>query len=564
MLGKAKDTDVIRVHLSDWLFNAGILGFMRIISDYSTELSGKIGIGDDGTYIEFGRETLHGFTDKFFEAAFLFHGKYDSIERWLEELNKDLKDCIKTVDTTFLTKKYRIEVQDERKIARGITDAIGKRWKGVAYESLRKIKKLDVNNIQELLDLTNDLLKTLKDEREYFVEKEVQTFLRGIIGSGSFLNKSVDKNQKEIFKRDFEFPIAGDTNPIDNTYTCIHCNERQAKKNTIFSTGLVFYQGLNKDSLNFVWGFDPNLPLCEICELIYFCHWAGFTKGFKNKTYLFINEASSIYELWQKNELLRGQLLRDRQENLLINYFHELLIQQESIKSIYTLQNISVVQIDLEKDIMPKVISLYISRRKAQYIKDNHERLRWQAARFYKIKDTYNNVLREFLSLFLSDKLHYEFPVRLLKYYLQSLDNTKDFVTVNYNPINILNMVWLTHEYDTKVKQKRNYMESKHIWHVYHLGNDLRIRLTKSAAPKPDVPSKKINGLAYRLLNAVRSGDQGTFLNVLLRIYIAAEAPVPKSLVGALENDEKFQVIGLSYINGLLGEPMDRTHEEKQ
>src|SRR5690606_11037585 len=437
---------------------------------------------------------------------------------WLQELAQDLRTYTQTSGIELLVKKYRIDTQREEKLVKGIIDEIGKRWKGVAYEAFKKIKKSDANNLRELVDLITDLLNILQDKREFFVEKEVQTFLRGIIGGGSFLNITVNKNQKQLFKKDFETPIATATNPFDNKFICIHCNDRTAKKNTIFNTGLVFYQGLNKDSVNFVWGFDPNLPLCEICELIYFCHWAGFTKGFKDKTYLFINDDSSVRALWEKNQLLRQELVKDRKENILINYFHELLVREESIKSIFALQNISVIQVDLEKEIMPKVLSLYVSRRQAQYIKDNHEMLKWQATRYYKIKDDYNNLLKEYIDLLLSEKLNYDYATRLLKYYIQSLDESKSSVAVNYSPVNLLSILVLINEYHVIVKQKPRNMESKFIWHIYHLGNDMRDLLIKLKA------KNKINSIAYRLLNAVRSDDKSTFLNLLLRIYVSTDA----------------------------------------
>src|SRR5690606_41414863 len=99
--------------------------------------------------------------------------------------------------------------------------------------------------------------------------------------------------------------------------------------------------------------------------------------------------------LWQKKQLLRQELVKDRKENILINYFHDLLVREESLKSIFALQNISVIQVDLEKKIMPKALSLIVSRRQAQTIKANHEMLKWQATRYYKINVDYNNLLTE-------------------------------------------------------------------------------------------------------------------------------------------------------------------------
>ena len=377
---KEAQQELIRVELGDWLFNAGILGLIKILSwPEWPNINDNVKIAE--TYIEFDRSIFEGYTDRFFETAFRFHGKYDSIVQFLKEIQREIEGLTEDGDIDRIAKIYRIENPDEEKIAKRFAEEISKRWKGVAYESFYKVKKSDFESLEATFNKVSQLLDILQEKRDFFVQKEVQTFLRGIIGSGSFLNKSVSSNQKKAFSKDFEIPLLSNANPKEKKYNCIHCNSRRAKKNTIFSTGLVFYQGLNKDSVNFVWEFDPNLPLCEICELVYFCHWAGFTKGFNNKSYLFVNDDSDIQELKKKNELLSSVLNKDRQQNLLYDYFSNLLLQQEKEKSLYALQNIAIIEVDLQKDIMPKVISLHVSRQKAEFIRDNHEKLKWQASK---------------------------------------------------------------------------------------------------------------------------------------------------------------------------------------
>jgi len=547
--------DVIRIELGDWLFNAGIVGFIKILSRGSEDISEKINIQD--SYIEFKRSDLEGFTDKFFETAFEIHGKYDSIFQYISQLRNEIEKVGKDGMLDTIAKRYKINKLTEEEILKTILEEIIKRWKGVAYESFKKIRKTDFKTLNDLQGLINELYKILKDQRIFFVEKEVQTFLRGIVGGGSFLNKSVSKGQKNIFQKDFEEPIKEKKNKEDKKFNCIYCNSRKAKANTIFNTGLVFYQGLNKDTLNYSWGFNPNLPLCEICELIYFCHWAGYTKSLKNKTYLFINDDSNIRSLWKKNQLLAKVIEQDKKENILINYFYELLLLEERELSAYSLQNIAIIETDLEKDIMPKILSLHISRNQAHFIKDNHEKLKWFANKYYKIKDDYTNILHEFLRLILGRKLDFGLTNRLIKLYLQKLDKTTNYIQVNYNPTEIQQVVLLTVNYLKTVKQKSLDMEQKHIWHIYHLGNDMQKKLKEKQS------ENKINGIAYRLLNAVRANDKSTFLNVLLRLYIGYDMEVPKNFVNTLESEEKFQIIGYSYINGLLGEPFLDKYESK-
>lgn len=550
------DYEVIKIEKAEWLFNSGIVGILNILSFNQNQVSSEIKIHD--THIEFPRSIFKDFTDTFFEYAFRMHGKYDSIKEWLKQVVDDINALQKNERFEQLGKKYYVENPTAESLTSKLVEDIIKRWKGVTYESFKKIKKSEIKSSAGVLNLLNELLKILDSNREAFVQKEVQTFLRGIIGERSFLNKNVPTEQKEIFKKDFETPLLKNKNKVDKTFNCIHCNSRKAKAGTIFSAGLVFYQGLNEDSLNFSWGFNPNLPLCEICEFVYFCHWAGYTKSFQTKSYLFVNDDSSVQNLRGKNQLLSQVLNKDKKENLLISYFYQLLEQEEYVKSDYSLQNISIIEADLEAKVMPKVLSLHVSRNQARFIKSNHEKLKSLSNKRYTINKVSTNVLHEFLQLLLRRKLNFSFVNRLAKYYLQYITKPKGFVKADYFPYTLQQVVSLITDYFKTVNQKSLNMEAKQIWYIYSLGNNMRSTLTERQA------ENKINGLAYRLLNAVRANDRSTFLNVLLRLYIGYGQEVPKTLVTILESEEKFQIIGHSYINGLLGEALSQKTETSE
>ena len=540
------EQESVKLYLSDWLYNAGILGLLKIIlQDDSFEEQNLVRIKEN--HIEFNRVIFEGFTDKFFEAAFKFHGKFDSIKNYLINLRKRLDEATDSKDLSKLAKELKIE-NDEKQISGMLAENIGKRWKGVVYESFIKIKKTDYTSLDSIKDLLDKLVEIQNTYREVFVEKEVKTYLSNILGQSSFLNRTMSKDQKITFYKDFEYPIVNSENKLNET-NCIHCGGYHAKKSTIFSTGLVKYQGLNKDSINFVWNFNPNLPICEFCEIVYFCHWAGFTKGFYDKTFLFVNDDSSIENLWRKNQLLQTVLERDKSNNVLIEYFYQLLEREENITSDFTLQNIAIIEVDLQKDVMPKIYSLQISKKKASFIKNNHQKLQQIAKKNYKMKDINRNLLEELLDGFLNEKISFSFINKITKYYMLSKDSAKgNLYKAYYNPGDIQSLLILIKDYLEKIKHKELDMNTKTIWHVYHLGNELKTEMKKRDA------ENKINSIAFRLLNSVRSNDSSTFLNVILRLYMGYEMEVPKVLVNTLEGKEKFQVIGHSYINGLLGE----------
>jgi CRISPR-associated protein Cst1 len=537
----------IRLYLSDWLYNAGLLGLLRIIFP-ENKLNKQDLVKIRENYIEFNRDLFKDFTNKFFEAAFKFHGKFDSIKNYLNELKVKLEATPTHEVLSKLAKEMRV-VDDEKNISSNLAEEIGKRWKGVVYESFHKVKKSDFKTIESVKELLNKLIEIQNVNREVFVEKEVKTFLSNILGQRSFLNRTISKEQKKKFYEDFEHPLSVSINKNENI-SCLHCNSYPAKKDTIFSAGLIKYQGLNQDSVNFTWNFNPNVPICEFCEIVYFCHWAGFTKGFNNRSFLFVNDDSSIENLWRNNQLLHSVLNKDKRNNVLIEYFYQLLEREEKIKSDFALQNISLIEVNLEKEIMPKIHSLQVSKKKASFIKTNYQQLQKLAKKNYKIKDDTHNILQEFLFLFLNEKINFLFINKITKYYMLSKDTTKgNLYKAYYSIYDIQSLLILTKTYFTKIKQRNMDMNTKTIWHVYHLGNELKAELKKRDA------ENKINSIAFRLLNSIRANDSSTFLNILLRLYMSYEKEVPKVLVNTLDGSEQFQVIGHSYVNGLLGEP---------
>lgn len=553
------ENNIIKIELNSWLYNAGILGLIRILSwPDEDKINDNIKIYENT--IEFDRNLLDGFTDKFFEYAFKFHGKYDSIKSTIDEI----KIAIEKNDFNVISKYVKNtskEDQNTEKIAKSVIDIVKKKWSGKTYERFFTFNadiKNEVKDFNGLLFILRELLKILEDNREAFVEKEVQTFLSDF-GGASFLNQvSVKENQKNKFKQDFENPIIKTSNLLDKKFNCIICDNK-SKKDTIFNTGLISYLGLNKDSVNFVWKFNPKLPLCEICELIYFCVWAGYTRGFENKNFLFVNDDSSVENLINKNNLLRNLLKKNKKENILTEYFYELLLREEQQLSKFRLQNLHVIEINLSNSTFPKIYSFHISRPQAEYIKKNINFLREIANKRYKIKDTSVSIIHEFFNLFFERTLTYDYLAKLLKFYIQARGKESSNIGVYFNIYDLKIINILIFNYLTHVKQLKSInMETKQIWTIYHYGSELKQILKSKNA------ENKINGIAYRLLNAVRSNDQSTFMNLLLRLYIGYDRAVPGILTKALESTENFEAIGYSYINGLLGEPYNKDEKNNK
>ena len=70
-----------KIYLSDWFYNAGIVGFYRIFKDKE-----KLEIKDN--YIEFDTKELRNFADEYFEYFFT---QYNVAERTMQRVANNLK-----------------------------------------------------------------------------------------------------------------------------------------------------------------------------------------------------------------------------------------------------------------------------------------------------------------------------------------------------------------------------------------------------------------------------------------------------------------------------------------
>ncbi|MBX0311506.1 MAG: type I-B CRISPR-associated protein Cas8b1/Cst1, partial [Sulfurihydrogenibium sp.] len=348
-----------KIYLGDWLYNAGIVGFLRINSHLwdvkDKKLISKdenlLKIGDN--YIEIDRKIFDGFTDRFFNYTFNLYGRYD-----------------------------------------------------------RKLKKFK--------DKHKD-----KQDKEELIESNVREFLENFYGQKSFLNISVKKDRKKKFYEDFEKPLKTDNNQKDKKLTCVICGERPAKKDTNYDTGFSPIFGLNKDAVNFAWNFNTKLPSCDICEIIYFCYFAGLTE--LNGKYYFVNLDDSVESLMLANDLFKEELEKSP-ENPFIDFFTEYLLRIKKSQAKYTLANINFLETEL-KETLPKVFSFNIDYNTAEFIEENHENLKSLSKSFFILPDkTRVYILTEFLNLILKKDLNYGLLYKIFK----SATQDKAYVS-NYN-----------------------------------------------------------------------------------------------------------------------------------
>jgi len=535
-----------RIYLSDWLYNAGIIGFLRImLEDQDLDGQNIIGIGEN--YIEFDRNILDGFSQKYFDFAFRRYGRYERVLNRFLQFLEDLKLLKDKERAKELSLEYKKDITEVPIVILEKVQEILKNFAGLKNKLEYIPTKADIKDDPERIeDFLEEIIDLMKRNYKEFWESDVQIYLRGFYGQKSFLNNMVTQNRFERFYRDFEEKILNNEVKYEKDYKCIICGERKAKKGTMFDTGISPFYGLNPDSLNFSWNFKPILPICEMCELIYLCYFAGLSSFSRNngEVYYFVNRDTSIKELYRANNLLEQILQLGREESFLVEFFTQLILETEKIKAEYTLKNIAVIELDLHSEVLPpKVYSFNISDEKARYIKDNHQELKKLSRKYYKIKDEIRYVLIELLDKILENSLNYGYLDKLLRLYLYS---EKSEYKIGFNIYDLQELNGLIYKFERRIFSRRETMEDKELWYIYHKGKELSQMLKNANA------ENKITSIAYKLLNALKVGDVNQFMDTIMRIYLSYEIEIPSTFVKMMGDKEIFFPVGYSFLNGLL------------
>ncbi|MEJ5173150.1 MAG: type I-B CRISPR-associated protein Cas8b1/Cst1 [Hydrogenothermaceae bacterium] len=509
-----------RVYLSDWLYNAGIVGFLKINSDlWEFDENGNLKSKDENllkigdNYIEFNRDIFKGFSERHFNYAFNLYGRYDktlqSFKDMLETVNQEnLKEYSSRVSSNLFTKLKEY------------------------YPKLPKEASKDLGIFKQEL---STIISILEKNRQEFLENDAKIYLGKIYGQKSFLQRTVTSGILDRFKRDFEEELLNFSNKKSKD-RCVVCS-RNAKDGATLDTGLSPFYGFNKNAKNFIYNFKGSHPLCEICEIIYFSYFAAFIKISKNEreVYYFVNSDTDITTLLRENLLLE-RILQDKTKSL-TEFFTEIIINAEKQKTIYTLKNINIIEIDLSNENLPRVYSINLSRDKAEFIKKSN--IRQFSRLYYKVNDVKRTLVYEIIDAILENRLSYRMSYEVLKSLLsENNGNVKNW--------HIQQLILLIKEFLERLGGVEMNVEEKELWFIYKKGEELAKSFRDMDA------ENKIPTIAYKLLNCLRVADKNQFMDILFRTYMAVDKEVPSTFVKVMQDDNTFFAIGYSFLNGLL------------
>ena len=550
------DINKIHIELSDWLYNAGLVGLINILDSAGYSISKK------RNYIEFDINLLDGFEDIYFKY---FISKYGKFLSWSKIV--DFRSHINRYESEGINDKDVIIINDQIGY---VKDRIKSNSYKSAYEiandntlvdisgKLNKIKYTKKDTIEnkkseivEQLNILSEIITKLEQDpvKKYVTSKNViYDYITSFWENVSFLDRQRSKNCmykefKEYFiDKLYEYKEADKEKYVFN---CFSCNSKMKSMSNAF--GLAWLKKLGVDTAkksSHFWNLNSDASICPVCNLVYACVPAGFT--FYNRTGFFINTNSSIVDLISGN---RHPLEESTTINELEQQTYYKIVDSISLSETYKankeIENIQIVKIDSKNESRPYTFNI-LSKEKLQLINNNKSRFKRLLKAYAKIDSkTYINIYSETIKAVYDNrnlfKLISDLLLANLSNNFKKLDTIEVLLKINNNFLGGI------------MKEKK--IDENKIFVIKDFGIKLRKLYSSRSA------ENKLNGISYRLVNALKTKNKARFMDTLINSYMYLNEKIPGLFIEALNDDEKFQTIGYSFLLGLQGE--DKKYEKK-
>lgn len=543
--------------MSDWQFNAGIVGLYNILEFAGDEIIK----GED--YIEIDIDQLERFEEKYFNY---FIDKYKETTPWYRIVNYKhimeshennmfqnfnieslsyLNDYIR-MTKDYLTRNNYVKVYPFIKSDKDIVSLV---------KELKPIPVKKTDKIENKIDEVKDRFKTLNEIIDYCNSEDGKKYIAAkgviynVINNGwngiCFLNpqtKELDvyKDYKEYFVDTAVAYLKADRSKFK--YNCFICDRKMANmKNDLSFLNETGFDVARKTS--HVWEFANDVAICDLCKLVYSCLPAGFVYAYDKG--IFINSNTSVENILRVNSRLRDDVLKIKDDNnrsltyrALVNAINE----QHSSKVQYELQDIQIVRYENEKyrfNILSKDI--------LKVIRESKKEIDSLLNTGYKEIGTYFNIYDMTIDRLLNNYNMFTLIHKLLVYRItKSQSITTYYHMGDVMNLNIINVNYLKGvEGVDKVKQNRELVKKARAYGYY-----LRQEYLKK---DPDADKNKIRGVSYRLLNALKTRNAEMFMHNIITSYMYIGEPIPKDLTIALESEEDLGIIGYAFVTGLNG-----------
>lgn len=586
----------IELKLKDWLFNAGLLGFINILGEEARN-NGELEIDDKNRLIRFSPKVLENFEYKYFDffikryGKTLTYGKILEFEKYIDEFEENgekIKSIneLKMINDKITFFKAKIKSESYKKAYDFIEKNGTNKILGLEKE-LKKIKEPKENIAEISNDDVKNNLKIMKEIIDFFKRKitdkegNVKNYLavkniayviiNNAWSSVSFLNRAnAAKDIYEEYKSYFVEPALEYINADKSKfkYKCTISNmPMKDYKNTLGFLNDIGFDVSRKPS--HVWNFVNDIAVIPLVTLVYSCVPAGFIYGADKG--IFVNANHNIDQLFKINNGIAYNILEDESEEKNINLYKNLLkeIKKEKDNIKYELSDIQIVKFEeghykftlLSRDIL-KLLS------------KNKERLDNLLDKCYSIEKRYTYLYDTTITELLNNENLFSLINKLCYYKISKINNTsktKTKIKLYYKLKSIEDLLKINLDYIRRLKKmdkqeivekKENKKTSEELTEkdIFYIRRDAMI--FREEYIRKSGNDKKIGSLLYRLQNALRINNVDMFMDALISAHAYAGKNISSLFAKALLNDENFQTLGHGFLLGLLGE--DKSKNENK
>jgi len=576
----------IELKLKDWLFNAGLLGFINILGEEAKD-NGKLEIDDKNRLIRFSPKVLENFEYKYFDffikryGKTLTYGKILEFEKYIDEFEENgekIKSIneLKMINDKITFFKAKIKSESYKKaydfIEKNGTDKIlglEKELKKVK-EPKENVDEISMENVKNNFKIMKEIIdffkkKIMNEEgniKNYLAAKNIAyVIINNAWSSVSFLNKAnAVKDIYEEYKSYFVEPALEYINADKSKfkYKCTISNmPMKDYKNTLGFLNDTGFDVNRKPS--HVWNFVNDIAVTPLVTLIYSCVPAGFIYGADKG--IFVNANHNIDQLYKINNGIAYNILEDESEEKNINLYKNLLkeIKKEKDNTKYELSDIQIVKFE-----EGHYKFTLLSRNILKLLSENKEKLddlldKWYLIdrRYFYLYDTAITELLNNQNLFsLINKLCY-YKISKTKLYCK-LKNIEDLLKINLDYIRRLKK--MDKQEIVEKEESKKISEELTEKDIFYIRRDAMI--FREEYIRKSGNDKKIGSLLYRLQNALRINNVDMFMDALISAHAYAGKNISSLFAKALLNDENFQTLGHGFLLGLLGE--DKSKNENK
>lgn len=558
----------LTVRMNEWFFTQGLVGYKKILEDFGE----KVKTTYDGIIIE--KKHLIKLPEAYFSYYLKNYSAAERNERKIRRLHNLFVNGEKTAKTE-LNKELN---ELKKSIHRYFKDTN----EGIRIGELADAYRKEKNYQHEMDEWVNEFIQLLYTKA--IDEKLTSNFFKTVLlnpffGQVSFLNvtnnKKTIQEQKEIFFRDFIYPILEEWKLIDaiqeenkeridkilsdTNYNSFNSFKRKFKKMSVEEMKDYIENEIHRCSLtdfplafqnfeekiftplslsldkarNMSWNANQKeyIPVSSLARLIIFCAQAGGTDTHNKSTFIFYGGAFD--EIYQVNKSY-GDLKSDQKT------FDEVIF-------------------DLVRE--QKVKADYLNRRYIIYEYESEYESKRTLLDYMIMTPDLVKLFSEESKLF--DPLHHTNKTKIIKLLLHRIDpkhfimdELRERIQKNYPVFNVIRLVKIRHlskclKEDILVDKT---IEKRRVWALVKSAEEVRNK----------IGTKKAQGIAYRLLNSVRSNDKNTFMDTVMRVYISSDLEMPGLLLEALHEEKMdFATVGNAWIAGLISKTDENKGEDQ-